>query len=208
METKVITLYRPNLLKKDIIISFIILFSLLLLSDFAGATSLWSDDGWGQSLYQSNTARKRGDLVTIIVVEDSRATQQTGIDGKQESGVNAGPGLGFLSFIPMVKLETGQGDAASGKVSSQGSLTTKVTAKIVEVLDDGNFLIEGSRTFKLNGEEQKVLLRGVVRGSDITSDNTILSTYIADAEIEYSGKGQLAAKQKPGLITSIFNLLF
>jgi flagellar L-ring protein precursor FlgH len=200
--------HRKFQVSKGPILSLVLILSIIVSMDFAAATSLWSDDGWGSTLLESNRAKKVGDLITIIVVEDSKAVQQTGVDGKQESGIAAGPGGGFLSFMPELRLETGQGDAASGKVTRQGSLNTTITAKITERLDNGNFIIEGSRSFKLNGEEQKIVLRGVVRESDISATNTILSTYIADAKIEYTGDGQLAAKQNPGILTRIFNLLF
>jgi flagellar L-ring protein precursor FlgH len=195
--------------KRVLLVIFILsLFIVAGLDGLVQATSLWVDGGWGESLLKDRRAKDVGDLLTIIVVEDSKASQQTGVDGKQENSINAGPGLGIFSFVPALKIETGQGDAASGTISRQGSLSTKITATIVEVMGNGNFTIEGVRTFKLNGEEQKIVLRGIIRPDDIMKDNTILSTYISDAQIEYTGSGHLGDKQNPGILTRIFNFLF
>ena len=80
---------------------------------------------------------------------------------------------------------------------------TTVAARIVRVLPNNVFEIEGGREVRVNDENQIVVLRGLARGRDIDADNSILSTKIADARIELYGEGILTDKQKPGWLTRI-----
>ena len=104
----------------------------------------------------------------------------------------------------------GGGDSftASGQTTRGGSLTAKVTTKVVEVLPNDTLRIEGRQSIVINGEEQEIILRGIVRSQDIAADNTVLSLFVADAEISFVGTGIVADKNDPGIITRIFNWLF
>src|SRR5690606_40090483 len=88
---------------------------------------------------------------------------------------------------------------ARGSRTRGGSLNARMTAQVVDVLPNGNLLIEGRQTIIVNEEEQISVVSGIVRPQDIAPDNTVLSTFIADATITYSGTGPIAEKQKPGL---------
>ncbi|NLA58040.1 MAG: flagellar basal body L-ring protein FlgH [Firmicutes bacterium] len=79
---------------------------------------------------------------------------------------------------------------------------------MVEVLPNGNLVIEGTQSLIVNNETQEITVRGVIRPQDIEPDNTILSTYIADATISYQGSGILGAQDKPGILTRILNWIF
>jgi flagellar L-ring protein precursor FlgH len=70
-------------------------------------------------------------------------------------------------------------------------------------LENGNFIIEGRRQLTINAEDQYLIIRGMIRPDDITSDNTILSQYIADAKIVYTGRGVVDDKMRPGWLTRI-----
>ena len=94
-----------------------------------------------------------------------------------------GPGLGLLDFIPLLRASGGDDLSSRGTTSRGSSLQTKITAQIVERLPNGNFVIEGKHSFTLNGENQQIYIRGVVRPDDIDGNNQVLSTQIADAEI-------------------------
>jgi flagellar L-ring protein precursor FlgH len=69
---------------------------------------------------------------------------------------------------------------------------------VIKVFPNGNLLINGKREIKVNNEAQYIALSGIVRPEDITSTNEVSSTYVADAQIYYSGVGPVADKQKPG----------
>lgn len=173
----------------------------------AQASSLWSQ---ADSLYSDTKARRIGDLVTMIIVEQSQATQsastQTGSDGQ----VQVGP-MSLANIVPVIPSIGASGsDSASAKGSTTrgGTLNARMTAQVVDVSPNGNLIIEGRQTIIVNGEEQIIVVSGEVRPQDIASDNTVLSTFVADATIAYQGTGPIADKQTPGLLTRIFNWLF
>ncbi|MDH5730105.1 MAG: flagellar basal body L-ring protein FlgH, partial [Gammaproteobacteria bacterium] len=73
---------------------------------------------------------------------------------------------------------------------------------------NGELIVEGEQYIDFNNDTQKISVYGRVRPQDIASDNTILSSRMADAEIEFSGEGLISSRGKPGIITRIFNWLF
>jgi flagellar L-ring protein precursor FlgH len=77
-------------------------------------------------------------------------------------------------------------------------MTTKMTATVTNVLPNGNLMIQGMREVVLNDEQQIIVLTGIVRPQDVSQDNTVLSTYIANARIEYTGSGVVTERQSPG----------
>ena len=95
-----------------------------------------------------------------------------------------------------------------GSTARRGDLQARVSAQISEITESGLLQVEGTRSVLVNGEEEKIILRGSLRPQDIQPDNTVLSTYLANASIEYTGEGVLASAERPGFITRIFNWLF
>ena len=79
---------------------------------------------------------------------------------------------------------------------------------IVEVKPNGNMVLEGERNVLANHETQILKVRGMIRPDDVGPDNSVQSTYLADAKIEYTGKGALGERQKPGILSRIFRQLF
>ena len=119
-----------------------------------------------------------------------------------------GPGLGLLDFIPLAKAGAKDGRKAGGRNVQGGTFSARMTSQVVEVLPNGNLVIEGSQSLVVNRENQEITVRGIVRPQDIAADNTVLSTYISDASISYQGSGSLGTQQKPGIITQILNWIF
>ena len=93
-------------------------------------------------------------------------------------------------------------DAAT---SRRSTVSTSLTARVVEVFPNRNLLIEANREVLVNGERQLVTLRGVVRPTDISADNVVLSTRIAEMELEVDGRGLVADAQKPGWLFKVLN---
>lgn len=171
----------------------------------AGATSLWSSEA---SFYADQRARQVGDLVTLIIAEKSQAQQNAGTTTGQDTSFTLGPGLGFLDILPLLELGGGDTFRSGGTTTRGGQLTARMTTEVVEVLPSGNLMIKGSQSIRINGEEQLIVVTGTIRPRDISRDNTILSTYVADANISFEGTGSLGSKQSPGLLTRLFNWLF
>ncbi len=185
----------------------ITLIALLLLSSLSWAASLWPKDK-KESLFSDNRARNVGDIVTILIAENSSTSQSVSRKIGKKNTLQGGAGTGVLDFIPVWGLNTTTSLKGGGSVSSKDVITAKITAKIVGILPNGNLKIEGIRRVVINNDSLEIIITGVIRPQDIRSDNTILSTYISDAQISYRGTGSLTNAQKEGILSQILNWLF
>ena len=172
------------------------------------AQSLYPVDQ-NSSMFVDRKARRPGDLVTVIIVEQAQARQTAATSTGKDSEVSVGPCGGVLAdLIPLLRLGGGDSFSADGSTTRGGSLTAKITTKVVESYSNNTMRIEGRQKIVINGEEQEIVLTGLVRTEDVAPDNTVLSTFVADAEISFVGTGMVADKNKPGLLTRLLNWLF
>lgn len=166
------------------------------------------------SLFSDQKANRVGDAVTIIVLESSQASNnaQTSSGRNSEIGFNGSFGAKTGGTPNGGSAEFGVGSKnqfeGSGSTKTTGMIKTKISAMIDSVLDNGNLMIKGSRKIAINGEEQVITIKGIVRSSDIMSDNSVLSHNISEAEISFKGDGIVSDAQKPGLLTKLFHWLF
>jgi flagellar L-ring protein precursor FlgH len=182
--------------------------------------SLWQDNGSLSELFIDPTARRIGDIVTIQIVESSQATNKANTNTGRNSSISAGIdnffGLeqnypstrSFFSPFGEVKADFGSSFKGDGATSRSGDLTAYITARVTEVLPNGNLYVMGSREVTVNNERQFITLSGIIRTRDISQDNVILSTYISDARIAYSGAGIIDDRQRPGWMTKILNTIW
>ena len=170
------------------------------------------DFGQAQSLFTDIKAHKVGDILTVLIYEQSRAS--TKVESKTEkstkASVSGGPGIGSLNFIPLIGADGENSNSFDGKGENKrdGSLRAKMSVTVLEVKSNGDLIIEGSRTIGISSDRETLTLTGVVRQKDITPDNTIDSYLIADAEIHYTGKGNNNTASRPGFVTRFFNWIF
>ena len=183
--------------------------------------SLWQDNGLLSSLFINPKARNVGDIVTIRIVESSKATNKATTGTGRSSSVEAGID-GFLGmekryptntnpyFNPFSKITGSLASKfdGSGTTHRSGDLTAYLTARVTDVLPNGNLKIVGSRQVAVNNEKQYMTLSGIIRPRDISPDNVILSTYISDARIAYSGTGVVDDRQRPGWLANILNKIW
>ena len=162
----------------------------------------------GETLVTNVKASRVGDLVTIIITENATANATSKTKANNKSEHTGGPGLGFLDFVKPWDLTAENKFNGDGSTQRGGSLRAEITARIVEVLHNGDYRIEGSRMVNINGEKQLIEIRGVCRPRDIAADNTIMSTYISDAQIAYNGSGIVADTADPGVVTKVLNWRF
>lgn len=179
--------------------------------------SLWVENGSLGEMFINAKARRVGDIVTIKIVETSSASNQASTDTKRESSVDVGlnslfnleHSLGSESafFNPFGPVGSTYGSefGGSGKTARSGALTAYITARIIQLLPNGNLIIEGNREVRVNNENQVITLTGMVRSRDVSADNVIQSTYIADAKISYSGSGIANDQQRPGWLVRILD---
>lgn len=193
-----------RLFRRSLVVSIVIL---MAGSGVVLGTSLYPADQ--PSMFEDNKAKSPGDLVTVIIVEQAQARQNANTATGKNSDVSMGPGMGVLAdLIPLLKVGGGDSFKADGTTTRGGSLTAKITTRVVESLPNGTMRIEGKQKIVINGEEQEIVISGLVRKRDVAPDNTVLSIFVADAEIAFVGTGIVADKNNPGIITRILNWLF
>lgn len=180
----------------------------LLAAASAAARTPLIDLDTGTSLFSSFKAHKVGDVVTILIVEQTKADATTEVGTQAKTEITGGAALGFLQPFGSWGLNTENKHQGDGSTARSGNLRGEISVTIVEVLPNGNYRLSGARSVDINGDRQLIEVQGVCRPRDITPDNTILSTYIADAQIAYSGSGLAQDAAEPGLLSRIVNWLF
>lgn len=182
--------------------------------------SLWQSDGSLSTLFGSLKARRVGDIVTIKVVESSTASNKaTTLTGRKSELLGQMQGFFNLEkdypgthpfFNPFSKVQGNlQSDfAGSGKTERSGTVTAYVTAKVTQIMPNGNLRIAGQREVRVNNETQHITVSGVVRPTDISPNNIVLSTYVADAHIGYNGKGVVDDRQYPGWLATMLESIW
>lgn len=171
-----------------------------------------ADFGQGQSLFSDIKANKVGDVLTVLIYEQSQASQQ--VQSKNEKTAqgttSGGPGVGPLDFIPLFSVDMQAKNTHDGKGENSriGSLRAKMSVTVIALKPNGDLIIEGSRTIGISGDRESLNLSGVVRQKDVSPDNTIDSYLIADAQISYTGKGSANTSARQGFIGRLLNWLF
>jgi flagellar L-ring protein precursor FlgH len=171
--------------------------------------SLWPSNV-SFSLFADLKARNIGDIVTINIVESASASKNATTSTARNSDIEAS-WSGVLSKLSGDWLGSDQKAAfatsfdGKGETTRKSSLNAYITAQVVQVLPNGNLAIQGSRQVQVNNENQFINIQGVVRSEDISSNNIVLSTFIADAKIELSGRGVISDKQRVGWLTRILD---
>lgn len=190
----------------------VIFIAIIFLSNFnACAESLWKEaeeNSIGQAMFSESKGHQIGDILTILIIENSTATQKATTQNKKTSNFSAKAGTGPLSFLPGMSSGT-QGDfQGDGTTTRSGNITAKISAKVTKIFPNGNLLVTGTRKIRINDENQDIQISGIVRTRDIASDNSILSTYLADAEIKYKGNGIVGTNNRPGVIKRVSDWIF
>jgi flagellar L-ring protein precursor FlgH len=157
-----------------------------------------------------------GDIVTVKVMENAKGTKETETKTARKSSLKSATkalaGIGGLDADAYGKLglETDYDNKLDGTGSTKrsGTFIADVPSVITSVLPNGNLIVEGVRELRLNGEKEVISLKGINRPEDIGSGNTINSNNIADATIEYTGKGVLNDKNHPGWFSRILDWIW
>jgi len=189
------------------------LFILLVLLLLPFTLKLRGEDlGQMQSLFSDIKAHQVGDILTVLIYEQNRATQQveTNTEKTTKFSTKGGPGIGTLKFLPLFGIDGSSKGTHDGKGENirNGSLRAKMSVTVVNVKPNGDLVIEGFRTIGISGDRETLSLTGVVRQRDITPANTVDSYLIADAEIHYTGKGNATSSSRPGPLMRFLNWLF
>lgn len=166
---------------------------------------------YADSLYSDIKARRLGDIITIRLQESTTASKSANTENTKDSNTDLPTPQLFGSPV------TVNGNPLSASISSNRSfngdasadqsntLNGEITVTVIKTLSNGNLIVRGEKWMRINTGDEYIRLTGMIRPQDISPDNTIASTRVANARIEYSGTGSLAQTQEQGWLTEFFN---
>ncbi|HYE32428.1 MAG TPA: flagellar basal body L-ring protein FlgH [Methylomirabilota bacterium] len=179
------------------------------------AQSLWQHQS-ARPLVADKRAAAVGDILTVVIQESNSASKDNNTQTAKRSSIDASIASLFFSpaaskfgtkggQLPALKTDAKQEFTGGGKISNTEKMTARIAVRVIDVLPNGNLVIEGVRQIAFSGETQDAVLRGVVRKEDVTSSNTIFSYQIADATIKYISKGTVSDNQRKGWFTKVWD---
>jgi len=158
-----------------------------------------------RSLFADRKAHRAGDMLTVVITEVASASASARTRADKEESV-----FGKINQPDErpwnLDLAFGNDFEGGGQIQRSGRLLGKLTVIVQSVDEHGNLDVIGEQDIRVNNEEQRIALSGMVRPEDIGPDNTVASSRIANARIDFKGEGVLARKQSPGLLTKLFDL--
>ena len=172
---------------------------------------------WMAGLASDPRARNVNDLVTVRVIESIVGTGRADSTLDKESSAHASVSnlFGLETLLPdeidPTNLINSSSDTAfkgGGRTTRSSELMATMTARVVEVLPNGDLVLEGARELDINGDRQIVVLTGVIRPADVSRTNVVLSTSIGQLSIRYFGRGLIKDNLKPGWLVRVLNKIF
>ena len=170
----------------------------------AHAENLFVPDGW-PALASDRSARQVGDAITVVIYEQSSAANAAQTGSRKDNALRGGISGGSLNETGNISF--GGNYSGRAETSRSGRMIAQISVVVEDILANGDFVIGGLQQLYINGELTDISVRGQVRTADLTSDNRVLSSRIANAQINYRGEGFVSRGAKPGLITRIFSFL-
>ena len=163
------------------------------------------------SLYSDMTARRVGDIITITLSENTNASKSAGTSTSKDTTVDldtitglGGQALNIGGQSVQLGVSSSNDFAGDAATNQSNSLSGNISVTVVEVLPNDNLVIRGEKWLTLNHGDEYIRLTGIIRLSDISPENEVLSTNIANARIQYSGTGSFASAQEKGWLTKFF----
>jgi flagellar L-ring protein precursor FlgH len=163
------------------------------------------------NIYSDSKAHRVGDIISVILNESTQAQKSAKTELKKENGASLDPIIGLGGAAVNFKndaIQFGYNQDSNFKgdsKSNQGnSLSGDISVHVLRVLPNGNLMIRGEKWMSLNNGDEFIRLTGVIRAQDISAGNTIISSKIANARIEYAGTGTFADVQEQGWLSSFF----
>ncbi len=156
-------------------------------------------------------AQSVGDIITIVLVERTQATKTNSADTSRKGSIGlTPPSTGPLSKLfsaSDIAASGDQGFTGKGNATQSNALSGEITVTIAAVYPNGTMLVKGEKALTLNRGDEYIQISGLVRQADISPDNRIASTRVADAKIIYTGKGEIARASRQGWLQSFFSMI-
>lgn len=195
---------RPCDIRANILAAAILSGSCLLVPA-ASAEDLYRNGSWA-ALASDQRASQPGDILTVVVLENSDASNTIRNGTDRESRIGGDFGVGD-TLNESAGLGLRGGFDGRGTIQRSGRLVAQISVTVNEVLPNGDLRVSGAQSLNVSGEQTYIQLRGRVRPADISSNNSVLSSRLADAAIDYDGRGFASRGARPGMLQRIFNFL-
>ena len=180
--------------------------------------SLWQTGS--RAFFRDQRARRVGDILTVQVKITDKAefdnTTTRSRTNSEDMGLDAIAGFEtrLVDLLPtganasgLINLDSAANSTGAGSIKREEELTTSIAAVVIQVLPNGNMVIEGRQEIRVNFEVREMIIAGVVRPEDIGNNNTISSDKIAEARISYGGRGQITDVQQPRYGQQVLDIL-
>ena len=176
--------------------------------------SLWQPGA--KSFFNDPRASRIGDVITVNVSTADAAKLSNTTSRSRSNTDNASMDnlFGLESVLPsamdpssLVKMGSDMSNSGSGAVARSESINLTLAALVAQVLPNGNLVIDGHQQVRVNNELRDMRVSGIVRREDITQDNTVNLTQIAEARISYGGKGLVSDVQQPRYGSQLFDII-
>ncbi|WP_428243648.1 flagellar basal body L-ring protein FlgH [Gynuella sp.] len=178
---------------------------LLTVSHMACAVSLYQPDSY-RAMVSAQRSHSVGDILTVMIYESATATTSASTDANATTGIDIQASKGSNDL--QAGVNAGSNFAGGGAVNRTGKVVANVSVVITGIKDGGSFELAGEQHIKLNNEEQLIRVSGIVRPEDVSEQNMVISTRMADLKIDFIGDGLLTKSEKPGIFTRVFKWLF
>ena len=175
----------------------------------ANGSIFQADDGYA-ALYEGWRARKVGDPVTIVLVERTAASKSASskLDSSGSFGLTPPTTGPFSLFNPSdAKASGNRGFDGKGSTDQANSLSGEVSVTVAEVFPNGTMTVQGQKRVTLNRGDEFVRIKGLIRMADVDAYNRVPSTRVADAQISYTGKGDVARASRQGWLCRFFQVV-
>jgi flagellar L-ring protein precursor FlgH len=192
-----------------IFLKTILLFSFFLFCTYFSKAQF--NQNSSRSLFSDVKAFQAGDAMMVLIMEDTQADNSAQTTTGRSTGLNGNLGISTGNTTPSgggIDFKTGTTHAGKGTTTRTETIRSRLSARVVEVVDNGNLKIEGRRTTKVNGETQTIVIKGIVRPVDVRPDNSVYSYSILDLTLIIEGDGSVSEIQEPGLLTKFLRMLF
>ena len=177
------------------------------------AQSLWSARRPSPSLISDTTARNTGDVLTIVISETQTIKNQEKTEFRKDARLDASLDTwtvfeDLFDTLPAVSGSSNRDMISDAKYDKQGVLQTRISVLVIDVMPNGNMLVEGRRRIVMDQETKTIRFTGIVRPYDVTSLNTVLSENVANASIAYEGQGPLTATTGRGWLSELLDFVW
>jgi flagellar L-ring protein precursor FlgH len=181
-------------------------------SHYAAATGSLFSSAHANNLYDDSKPHGIGDIVTVNLEEQTKAAKSAdaGLTKSNDASMDplavGGNELKVGDYNFSYALSNNNNFTGNASANQSNSISGSISVEVIDVLANGNLVIRGEKWLTLNTGDEYIRLSGTIRPDDIDYDNTIASTRISNARIQYSGTGDQQDMQEPGFLARFFNV--